>query len=134
LSKSQHSKGGLSANQQRAISALLLESSVREAAKTAKLSEPTLYRWLKDEAFKKAYLEARRLATGQAIAQLQQSSAKAVKTLCDVMDGATLQPGARVSAAKAVLELAMKSVELEDLAQRVAELEKHLAAQLEKKV
>jgi AcrR family transcriptional regulator len=134
LSKSHHPKGQLSASQQRAISALIVEASVREAASAAKVSEPTLYRWLKDEAFNKAYLEARRLATGQAIAQLQQSSAKAVKTLCDVMDGATLHPSARVSAAKAVLELAMKSVELEDLGQRVAELEKHLAAQLEKKV
>ena len=125
MSQSQLQNGNLSANQHRAISALLTEKSVCEAAKSAKVSTPTLFRWLKDEAFNKAYMEARRLATGQAIAQLQQASSEAVKTLCDVMKDKTATPGARVSAAKIVLELSIKAVELEDLAQRVEWLENH---------
>lgn len=119
----QTQNGDLSANQQRAISALLSESSVRDAAKSARISEPTLFRWLKDEAFNKAFMEARRQATMQAIAQLQQSSTKAVKTLCDIMDNTQASTSSRVTAAKTVLELSMKSVEIEDLAQRLAQLE-----------
>jgi hypothetical protein len=48
---------------------------------------------------------------------------EAVDTLSDVMKGATTFPAARVSAAKAILDFAMKAVELEDLAERVGELE-----------
>jgi hypothetical protein len=113
----------LTANQQRAIAALLIEPNIREAAKAAKISETTLFRWLKDEAFDKAYMDARRHATGQAIAHLQQSSTKAVKTLCEVMDDTQAPTSSRVTAAKTVLELSMKSVEIEDLAQRLAQLE-----------
>src|SRR5687768_11458907 len=115
MSQSQLLNGDLSANQHRAISALLSESSVREAAKSAKVSTQTLFRWLKDEAFNKTYMNARRQATMQAIAHLQQSSTKAVKTLCDIMDNTQASTSSRVTAAKTVLELSMKSVEIEDL-------------------
>jgi hypothetical protein len=120
LSKSQ---AQLSANQHRAIAALLSESSICDAAKAAKISEPTLFRWLKDEAFNTAYMKARRQATMQAIAQLQQSSSKAVKALCDIMEDKEAPTSSRVSAAKTILELSIKSVEIEDLAQRVVQLE-----------
>lgn len=119
----------LTAKQQRAIEALLSQSSIRDAAKKAQASETTLFRWLQDEAFKKAYLDARREATKQAIAQLQQAGGEAVKTLREVMKDKKANPGARVSAAKAVLEMSIKAVELEDLAERVNELERHLEEQ-----
>jgi hypothetical protein len=116
--------GELTAPQERAILALLSESSIRDAAKKAKVSETSLFRWLKEEVFSKAYFEARRLATSQTIAQIQQAGSEAVKTLRDVMKDKKATSGARVAAAKTVLEMSVKSVELEDLAQRVADLEK----------
>lgn len=115
--------GELTPNQSKAIAALLSEPSVCDAAKVAKVSTVTLFRWLKDDTFNTAYMEARRQATMQAIAQIQQNSSKAVKTLCDVMEDTNAPTSSRVTAAKAVLELSIKSVEVEDLAQRLAQLE-----------
>jgi hypothetical protein len=119
----------LTAKQEKAISALLSEPTMKSAAHLVKVSEITIIRWLREDAFKEAYQEARREATRQAIARLQQASSEAVDTLREVMNSSTAQPGARVSAAKTVLELSLKAVEIEDLALRVEEVEKHIERQ-----
>ena len=62
-------------------------------------------------------MDARREVTAQAIAQLQQIGSVAVKTLRGVMEDVTATPAAKVTAAKAVLEMSMKAIELEDLAE-----------------
>src|SRR5690349_3398910 len=103
------------AKQQRATESLLSQSSIRDAVKQAHTSEATLFRWHHDEAFNRAYLEARRQATKQAIAQIQQAGGEAVKTMREVMKDKKANPSARVSAAKAVLEMSIRAVELEDL-------------------
>ncbi len=59
---------GLTAAQERAIIALLNEQTVGRAAVAAEVGQRTLYRWLKDPTFSRAYREARRDAFGQAIA------------------------------------------------------------------
>ena len=92
-----------------------------------------MFRWLKDKAFSNAYMQARREATPQALAQLQQAGSEAVETLRDLMKDKTATSGARVSAAKAVLELSIKAVELQDLAECVEELESRVEAQNGKK-
>jgi hypothetical protein len=122
----------LTAKQEKAIAALLSEPTMKSAAQLVKVSEITLIRWLREDAFRDAYQEARREATKQAIARLQQASSEAVDTLRDVMNSGTAQPGARVSAAKTVLELSIKAVEIEDMAQRLSELEKYIEGQKKK--
>jgi hypothetical protein len=96
---------------------------MKGAAQLVKVSEITLIRWLREDTFKEVYQEARREATKQAIARLQQASSEAVDTLREVMGSSTAQPSARVSAAKTVLELSLKAVEIEDLQTRVEQLE-----------
>ncbi len=59
----------------------------------------------------------------QAIARLQQVSSAAVCTLETVMTDDTERGATRVAAARVVLELALRAVELEDLEQRIAMLE-----------
>ena len=108
-------ESALSRKQERAISALLSEKTSKEAAEKAGVTETTLWRWQQDEAFNKAYMEARRLATAQALAQIQNAGSRAVEALLDVMDNAVLTPAARVSAAKAILDYAVKGVELNEL-------------------
>jgi hypothetical protein len=114
----------LSGKQAQALSALLTEATVEAAAGKAQVSQRTLYRWLSDPIFTGAYREARRKAVGQAIARLQHASADAVTALRSVMNDAEAPAPARVNAAKAVLELAVRVVELEDLETRVQELER----------
>jgi hypothetical protein len=55
---------------------------------------------------------------------LQQTSHAAVSALQDVMSDSDSPASARVTAAKTILELAIRAVELEDLAARVEALER----------
>ena len=109
---------------ERAISALLQAESLREAAKGAGISETTLHRWLKDEAFQTAYRAAKREVVNHAICRLQRSSGQAVETLEGVMKDEDNPATSRVSAAKIILEMALKGVEVEDLEKRIVNLEK----------
>ncbi len=114
----------LNRKQEQAIAALLSCPTIGEAARATGISESTLLRWLQQDEFQDHYREARREAIGQAIANLQKASSEAVKTLQDVMKDMTAPAPARVSAAKIVLDTAIKAVEIEDLAARVEELER----------
>jgi len=112
--------------QERAISALLNASSIREAAKEAGIAEATLHRYLKDDVFKAQYQAAKKEVVQQAICQLQRSAGKAVKVLIEIAEDKESPSSARVSAAKTILETSLKAVELEDLERRIAELERHV--------
>jgi hypothetical protein len=113
----------LTPKQEKAIGALLSQPTMEEAAEAAGVNRATIFRWLQQKEFQAAYTSARRESVKQAIARLQQTTSEAVDTLRDVMKSSTNFPAARVSAAKAILDYAMKAVELEDLTQRVEELE-----------
>lgn len=110
--------------QERTISALLQAQSLKEAASQAGISEATLHRWLAQPAFQEAYRAAKREVVGHAICRLQRSSGQAVKTLEDVMKDGESPATSRVSAAKIILEMALKGVEAEDLEGRIADLER----------
>lgn len=110
--------------QERAISALLQAPSLKEAAKEAGISEATLHRWLKDEAFQMAYRAAKKEVVDHAICRLQQSSGKAVKALVEIMGSAISPASARVSAARTILETSIKAVEMENLERRIADIER----------
>jgi hypothetical protein len=79
---------------------------------------------LKDENFQTAYRAAKREVVDHAICRLQRSSGKAVETLETVMKGAGNPATSRVSAAKIILEMALKGVEVEDLERRIIDLER----------
>ena len=113
----------LSRNQERAIAALLVHPTMLAAAAAAGVSEVTLWRWMQIPEFKEQYRLARREAVSQAVGHLQGACSVAVVALTDISQDVSCPASARVSAARTVLELALKGVELEDLAVRVEELE-----------
>ena len=113
----------LSRKQEQLVSALLTEPTLRAACAIVKIADSTAYRWLKVPAVEEAYRRARYETVRQAVAQIQRAATKAVGTLVAVMDEVDAGASARVSAAKVVLELALRGVELEDLVARVAALE-----------
>jgi hypothetical protein len=115
--------GKLSRKQELAIAALLTCPTLLAAARQCGLAEVTLHRWLKDSAFQTAYREARRAAVQFAIVQVQCATAEAVETLRVVMHDSESPASARVSAAKTILDTAIKAVELEDLEARIVALE-----------
>jgi AcrR family transcriptional regulator len=118
----------LNARQLQAVSALLSEPTIGKAADRAGVSVRTLYSWLHDDAaFIATYQDARRQAVQQAIAQLQKHSSDAVSVLVSIMKNTSKPPAVRIAAASKVLDLAIKGVELEDLAARLEALEQAYA-------
>ena len=113
----------LSRNQERAISALLVHPTMCEAAAAARVSQVSLWRWMQLPEFKEQYRLARREAVSQPVGQLQAACNVAVMALTDISQDVNCPASARVSAARTVLELALKGVELEDLSVRVEHLE-----------
>ena len=117
----------LSGKQDRALIGLLTEPSVEGAAVKAGITARTLFRWLNTPLFCGAYREARRQAVQRATGRLQQVTSDAVTTLHEVMTDAGAPAPARVAAAKAVLELAVKALEVDDIAARVQALEQRVS-------
>jgi hypothetical protein len=101
-----------------------VQGSLQAAAAASGINEKTLRRWLReDAAFQMAYRDARRQVVQQAIVQVQQTTGDAVETLRTVMQDPEAPASARVSAARVVLDTAIKAIELEDLEQRIVALE-----------
>lgn len=111
-----------------AIIALLTAPSIEEAAKTVGVGATTIYRWMKLPQFQEELKEARRQAVSLAIGKLQRSTSAAVKVLQDVAENDEAPASARVSAAKTILEMALKAVELDDIINRLEEIEKAMEA------
>lgn len=118
--------GGLTAKQERGIAALLEWPTITEAAKRSGLSEPTLRRWMNDPAFAEAYKAARVRVWDGALDALQSAAGAAVASLRDIAQDANAQASARVSAAKAILEIGLRLRESLDLEARMVEIENKL--------
>ena|SRR5579883_875773 len=109
---------------EQAVAALLTHRTIEEAARSIDVNSNTLLRWMKEPGFDEAYREARRAAFGQSIARLQQASSAAVTTLLKIMVDPNAPASAKVRAADSVLDHAAKTIELEDIERRIAELER----------
>lgn len=117
--------GQITMKQQRAIEALLTSDTLAEAARKARVSVRTLLRWQKQEASARCYLAARREVVSQSSAQLTRACAEAVNALREMVATPSTSY-ARVSAARAILSGALRAVELEELAAKIADIEETL--------
>lgn len=111
------------------VAALAAGSTTKDAAKTAGVSESTIYRRLREPEFRGAVSEARRVMIEQAVGALSDASSAAVTTLKGLLeaDAETVKLGA----ARAILELGARlreTVAQAQLAEDVAELRQQLAA------
>lgn len=112
-----------SAVRDRAVLAILSERSLRAAARKAGVAERTLRRWLADDdAFKRELAEARRTVFDAAIGRAQVLSSKALDTLEELL-GQREQSSVRLSAAKALLELAINRHDAAWMLDRLDQLE-----------
>jgi hypothetical protein len=111
-----------------AVIALITQRNQEEAARVAGIGIATLVRWQKEPEFQKAYREARRAVHQQSVARLQQATGAAVTTLLKVLVDPSTPASVKVRAADSVLDHSAKSIELEDIEARVAELEQAAAA------
>jgi DNA-binding MurR/RpiR family transcriptional regulator len=109
-----------------AIAALIEHRTIREAAQDVGIGQATLFRWMQDPHFRRAYREAKRRVMDHTITQLQRASSEAVTNLQSIMNDTKNPPSARVTAARTILDMAVKAVEVEDVEARITVLEEKL--------
>jgi hypothetical protein len=115
--------GNLSTNQVKALSALVSYPTVMDAARACGLTDRTLRRYLEDPTFKEALRATRRQMVLQTIGALQSAGSEAVSTLRSVMTDSDATASAKVTAARIVLEQSLVGLEMNDLIERLSELE-----------
>ena len=119
---------------EQAIAALLFHKNLEAASRAIGVSANTLQRWTKDPEFEVAYQKARRVAFRESIARLQEASGAAVTTVLKIMLDSKISAGTRLRAAEVVLSQGIKAIEMEDIAARVAELERTGSSQRSRKL
>lgn len=100
-------------------------TSLREAARTAGISESTAYRRLKDPAFRRRVSEIRTSFLNEAVGRLCEDATKAVSTLKELLSARS--ESVRLSAARTILELGPKLREQTELEERITALEREAA-------
>jgi hypothetical protein len=118
----------LNSKQSKAIAALLEEPTIAKAAAAAGVAQATLYRWLHEPAFHRAYMHARWKTVQQSIARVQSFTSEAASVLRNIMNNTALPAYARVAAANSVLKNGQGGVELEDHHERLEQIQEDLAA------
>ena len=113
----------LKGKQSKAIDALVSCDTVEGACKVAGVSKSTIYRYMKDPAFDKELKAAKRQLVNRAILRLQQTTGDAARALAEICRDKDAPASSRVTAAKAILDGALKAVEIEDIEQRITTLE-----------
>jgi hypothetical protein len=112
-------------NQQKALSALLSNTSVEAAAQKCGLGERTVRRYLKDPTFAAAYREARDEIFTEAATGMRAIATKAITTLSSGLDESE-DINTRLRAARSVLDYWIKTVELERRLKETEEFEERL--------
>lgn len=105
------------------IEALLSTRTIEEAAKKAKVSPATLYRWLQTEAFKTAYRDSKARILNHSMTRLQSATTNAVDTLIEIAADKDVSPQTRITASKAILNFSLKAFENEQLIAPIEALE-----------
>lgn len=119
---------GLTPTQEKAILALMSETTVLRAAEQVGVDARSIYRWLEDPVFAAAFRRTRRESFAQAMASTQKYAGLAVHALAKVMTDANANPQARVAAASALLKFSRESLEIDSLVERIEQLEGEIAA------
>jgi hypothetical protein len=116
----------LTPKQEEGIVALLNCPTIKKAAEQIGVHEKTIYRWMDEEGFSREWRQARRQAFSQAISLTQHYAPAAVATLAKISTDQTAPHSARVSASTALLKFSRESIELDELAERVAAVEQQV--------
>ena len=120
--------GGVRANAQAvAVAGLAAGLTMTEVARQAGVSDRTIRRWLKRDAFRRRVEDARtELITGT-VGKLADSAGEAVATLRQLLREGN-PPATRLGAARVILEMASRYRESEELERRLTVLEEAVAA------
>lgn len=104
-----------------AITQIIASPTLEEARRKARISKGTLYAWLKDEAFKIELKRQREEIVKEALASLKNAMTKAVKELVKLINSS--KPELRRWVCKDIIDYTLKSIELEDIEERLNKVE-----------
>lgn len=120
----------LTAQQRKAIAALLTAPTIAAAAKAAGVAERTLHRWLSDNEHFRAALDA---AEGQVIGGVTRRligyADHALTVMVQIMADRSHSPAVRLRAAQGIIDSMLRLRELRNLEERLAKLEEAYAQQ-----
>jgi len=108
------------------ITALISCPSIKEAAIQCGIAEKTAHAWLRDPDFQSELRKVQDALTREAMSRVIGSVGKAVDVLESIMQDEGTAPAPRVSAAKTILEQALKVYDLENVQRRLDALEKEV--------
>ena len=117
---------GRKVSKSKAIIALISSPTIKGAAIACGVSEKTMHAWLNDNVFFQAYREAQARVMEATMSQTINATTQAIQTLVDIMTNESAGAGARVTAAKAILDVASKTYETETVIKRLDLLEDRL--------
>jgi hypothetical protein len=109
--------------QEAAIASLLAQPNLTAAASSCGISERTLRRWLTNKAFASRYEKERGKLFIGIVDLLKSECACAVQVLVAIANDGKSPAASRVSAASRIIELTLKTGEMQILEKRIAELE-----------
>ena len=112
----------LTARQRRAIPLVLAARSIEDGCRAAKIAPVTWYAWLKNEGFKAVVDEQREAVISEALDRLKAAVNEAVEGLTGLMSAE--EKSIRLRACERVLDYFLKTKEIEEIEQRLTELEK----------
>jgi hypothetical protein len=116
-------KGGKRRKIEVAIAALLSGQTIKHAALECGMGYRTLKTWLASDWFQTEYQAAKKQLLDSTINQLRTIGSEGVAGLHDVVVNADNPASARVSAARAILEVLLRAVEIQDITTRLERLE-----------
>ena len=105
------------------LAALLSSPSIAEAARYAGISERSAARWMADPAFRERLRSAQDEIVGHSLSRLKVSINESLDTLRGIMNNSDEPAGARVTAARVMLDNAIKVIETTDIIRRIEALE-----------
>lgn len=106
-----------------AMAALISNPTVRDAAKASGISESSLWVYLQDPDFSREYEDKKGAIVAVAAERLRSRLDSAAETVQNIMTDDTAPPQVRITAAKTILEYAVKLTDLTDVQARIAALE-----------
>lgn len=116
----------LNAKQVSFMKALLTSGTIKEAHEKAGIAEHTAYKYLADEEFSKEYTEQKRASLRHVSTRLNDIALRSIAILDEIANDQEQTGASRIRAVEVALNYAYKGMELEDLNNRLTEIENML--------
>lgn len=117
----------LNSRQIQFMKALLVKPTIKEAYQEAGIAENTAYKYLADPDFSKEYTEQKRESLRHVSTRLNDIALRSIAILDEVANDDEQTGASRIRAVEVALNYAYKGMELEDLNNRLTDIEDMLA-------